>query len=79
MVDGSNSVGDNNFENVKEALDTALDVVTMGPGNSRVGLVTYSTFVERTISLTFDKAALRTGEECDADGTRVDLFDSVCE
>ncbi|KAK7099346.1 collagen alpha-4(VI) chain-like isoform X2 [Littorina saxatilis] len=58
VVDGSNSVNPFNFRLIVESLRSAVTSLTMGPGNTRVGVVTYGTGLSEQIPMTTNKAAL---------------------
>ena len=62
VVDGSNSVHPINFNQLRTALLNSINSLTMGPGNTRVGVVTYGTGIRDRIRITDNKQALMSGE-----------------
>ncbi|KAK6972677.1 matrilin-3 [Biomphalaria glabrata] len=54
VFDGSNSVGENNFKGALEVVANAVDIFVVGPEDTRVGVVLFSTNVSDSIGLQTD-------------------------
>ena len=61
-MDGSNSVHPINFNRLRTTLLNSVSSLTMGQGNTRVGVVTYGSGIKDHIPITNDKQALMNGE-----------------
>ncbi|KAH9491840.1 Matrilin-3 [Bulinus truncatus] len=61
VIDGSNSLGETNFVIILNAVSNAVDSLVIGPNDTRVGAVVYSTYVSDYIDLQTDVNAFKTG------------------